>query len=63
VTRPLRFAFLANAEMNERDAIALRLRIVQAIATFPDAPPADELVPAPGATEQAAPEQVTAAQT
>jgi D-alanyl-D-alanine carboxypeptidase/D-alanyl-D-alanine-endopeptidase (penicillin-binding protein 4) len=48
VTRPLRFAFLANAEMSEPAAIALRRRIVEIIATFPDAPPADELVPTPG---------------
>ncbi len=47
VTRPLRFAFLANAEMSEPAAIALRRRIVEIIATFPDAPPATELVPAP----------------
>jgi len=53
VARPLRFAFLANVEMSERAAIDLRRRIVEIIATFPDAPPADELVPAPGASGQA----------
>jgi serine-type D-Ala-D-Ala carboxypeptidase/endopeptidase (penicillin-binding protein 4) len=50
VTRPLRFAFIANGSLgNERDAIAFRGHIVDILATFPDAPPADELVPAPGA--------------
>jgi len=51
VARPLRFAFLANGDLgSESQAIAFRGRIVEIIATFPDAPPADELVPAPGAT-------------
>jgi D-alanyl-D-alanine carboxypeptidase/D-alanyl-D-alanine-endopeptidase (penicillin-binding protein 4) len=54
VTRPLRFAFLANADVSETAAIAFRRRIVEIIATFPDAPPAAELVPEPGATGQAA---------
>lgn len=50
VTRPLRFAFLANGALgSEQNAIAFRGRIVDIIATFPNAPPADELVPAPGA--------------
>jgi serine-type D-Ala-D-Ala carboxypeptidase/endopeptidase (penicillin-binding protein 4) len=48
VTRPLRFAFLANGALgSERDAIAFRGRIAEIIATFPDAPPPDELVPSP----------------
>jgi D-alanyl-D-alanine carboxypeptidase len=51
VNRPLRFAFLANGSLGtERDEIAFRGRIVEIIATFPDAPPPDELVPAPGAS-------------
>lgn len=51
VTRPLRFAFVANGALgSEREAIAFRGRIVDIIARFPDAPPADELVPAPGAS-------------
>jgi D-alanyl-D-alanine carboxypeptidase/D-alanyl-D-alanine-endopeptidase (penicillin-binding protein 4) len=47
VRRPVRFALLVNAEMSEPAAIALRRRLVEIIATFPDAPPAAELVPAP----------------
>jgi D-alanyl-D-alanine carboxypeptidase/D-alanyl-D-alanine-endopeptidase (penicillin-binding protein 4) len=48
VTRPLRFAFLANGALgSEREAIAFRGRIADIIATFPDAPPPDELVPSP----------------
>jgi D-alanyl-D-alanine carboxypeptidase len=50
VRRPLRFAFLANDAFTESGAIALRGRIAAIIATFPDAPPADTLVPAPAAT-------------
>jgi D-alanyl-D-alanine carboxypeptidase/D-alanyl-D-alanine-endopeptidase (penicillin-binding protein 4) len=52
VGRPLRFAFLANGGFTEQAGIALRGRIAQAIATFPDAPSADELVPQPVATAQ-----------
>lgn len=52
VSRQLRFAFLANAAMSEPAAIALRGRIVSIIATFPDAPPADALVPGPDAAAQ-----------
>lgn len=47
VRRPLRFAFLANDAFTESGAIALRGRIAAIIATFPDAPPADTLVPPP----------------
>ncbi len=60
VTRPLRFAFLANGALgSEREEIAFRGHIVDIIATFPDAPPADELVPAPGAKSSAAPAAAT----
>ena len=52
VSRQLRFAFVANAAMSEPAAIALRGRIVAIIATFPDAPPADALVPGPDAAAQ-----------
>ena len=56
VTRPLRFAFIANGALGpEREAIAFRGRIVDIIATFPDAPPAEELVPAPGSAADPAP--------
>ncbi|HEY8215751.1 MAG TPA: D-alanyl-D-alanine carboxypeptidase/D-alanyl-D-alanine-endopeptidase [Acidimicrobiia bacterium] len=48
VKRRLRFAFLANGALGtESNEIAFRGRIVDIIATFPDAPPADELVPRP----------------
>ena len=49
VGRPLRFAFLANGEFTERGGIDLRARIAGVIATYPDAPPADTLVPRPDA--------------
>jgi len=50
VARPLRFAFLANGAFTERAGIELRGRVAQVIATFPDAPTADELVPQPAST-------------
>jgi D-alanyl-D-alanine carboxypeptidase/D-alanyl-D-alanine-endopeptidase (penicillin-binding protein 4) len=51
VGRPVRFAFLANGSFTQQGGIGLRTRIAGIIATFPDAPPADTLVPrpAPGA--------------
>lgn len=52
VGRPLRFAFLANGGFTEQAGISLRGRIAQVVATFPDAPPADELVPQPTAAAQ-----------
>jgi serine-type D-Ala-D-Ala carboxypeptidase/endopeptidase (penicillin-binding protein 4) len=45
--RSLRFAFIANGEFGEGSGIAYRSRIAEIIATFPDAPPADQLVPMP----------------
>lgn len=52
VGRPLRFAFIANGAFTEVGGIGLRAQIASIIATFPDAPPADTLVPSPasGAT-------------
>jgi len=47
--RSLRFAFLANGAFTEADGIRLRGQIAAIIASFPDAPPADALVPAPAA--------------
>jgi serine-type D-Ala-D-Ala carboxypeptidase/endopeptidase (penicillin-binding protein 4) len=44
---PLQFAFVANGALNESGAVALRGRFAIALGTFPDAPPADQLVPAP----------------
>ena len=56
VTRPVRFAFIANGALGtERDEIAFRGRIAQIIATYPNAPPADELVPAPGGSASSPP--------
>jgi D-alanyl-D-alanine carboxypeptidase/D-alanyl-D-alanine-endopeptidase (penicillin-binding protein 4) len=50
VGRPIRFAFIANGEFTEGAGIALRGRIAEIISTFPDSPPADQLVPAPTGT-------------
>lgn len=45
---PLQFAFVGNAGvLDEPGAIALRGRFAGVLGTFPDAPPADQLVPAP----------------
>ena len=52
VGRPLRFAFLANGGFTERAGIEMRGRVAQTIATFPDSPSADELVPQPATTGQ-----------
>ena len=45
--RPVRFAFIANGEFSEGGGIASRLRVAEIVGTFPDAPPADQLVPMP----------------
>jgi serine-type D-Ala-D-Ala carboxypeptidase/endopeptidase (penicillin-binding protein 4) len=45
--RSVRFAFLANGSFSEAGGIEFRSRVAQIIGTFPDAPPADELVPMP----------------
>lgn len=50
VGRPIRFAFLANGEFSEVGGIDLRGRIAEIISTFPNSPPADQLVPAPAGT-------------
>jgi len=44
---PLRFALLANGDFGEAGALPLRERVVETIARYPDAPPADALVPVP----------------
>lgn len=49
VRRPVRFAFLANGGFTEAAGIGLRGRVAADIAAFPDAPPADQLVPLPAA--------------
>jgi D-alanyl-D-alanine carboxypeptidase/D-alanyl-D-alanine-endopeptidase (penicillin-binding protein 4) len=50
VSQPMRFAFVANGNLDESHAIALRAAVGEIIGTFPDAPAADQLVPAPGST-------------
>jgi D-alanyl-D-alanine carboxypeptidase/D-alanyl-D-alanine-endopeptidase (penicillin-binding protein 4) len=52
VRRPVRFAFLANGGFTEAAGIGLRGRVAADIAAFPDAPPADQLVPLPAASTQ-----------
>lgn len=47
VGRPLRFAFVINGNFGEAQAIRIRSQLAQIISRFPDAPPADQLVPAP----------------
>jgi serine-type D-Ala-D-Ala carboxypeptidase/endopeptidase (penicillin-binding protein 4) len=47
VGRPLRFAFLASGAFTEGEGVALREQVALIIAEFPNAPPADTLVPAP----------------
>ena len=48
VGTPLRFAFVANGEFSgAKAAIELRDLFASIAAKFPDAPPADQLVPAP----------------
>ena len=47
VGRPLRFAFVVNGNFGEADAIRIRSQLAQIIARFPEAPPADQLVPVP----------------
>ncbi|HEX6310113.1 MAG TPA: D-alanyl-D-alanine carboxypeptidase/D-alanyl-D-alanine-endopeptidase [Acidimicrobiia bacterium] len=45
--RPVRFAFVAAGEFSEAEGLALREQAAAIVAGFPDAPSADELVPAP----------------
>jgi D-alanyl-D-alanine carboxypeptidase/D-alanyl-D-alanine-endopeptidase (penicillin-binding protein 4) len=47
VGRPLRFAFLAAGEFSEAEGFDVRELAAAIVAEFPDAPPADQLVPAP----------------
>ena len=47
VGRPLRFAFLAGGAFSEPEGFALRQQVATIVAEFPDAAPADQLVPAP----------------
>ena len=47
VGRPLRFALVVNGSFGEATAIRIRGQLAQIIARFPEAPPADQLVPVP----------------
>jgi D-alanyl-D-alanine carboxypeptidase/D-alanyl-D-alanine-endopeptidase (penicillin-binding protein 4) len=53
VGHPLRFAFVANGTFAEKAALDLRDRFASIAGTFPDAPNADALVPAPAAASGA----------
>jgi len=46
-TRHLRFAYVDNGDYAESASEALRRAAVEVLITFPQAPPADQLVPAP----------------
>jgi D-alanyl-D-alanine carboxypeptidase/D-alanyl-D-alanine-endopeptidase (penicillin-binding protein 4) len=54
VDRALRFALLANGSFGESGGVALRERMAQTIAGYPDAPPPEVLVPMPLAPTRAA---------
>jgi serine-type D-Ala-D-Ala carboxypeptidase/endopeptidase (penicillin-binding protein 4) len=45
--RSVRFAFLANGDFSEAGGVGIRSRVAEIIGTFPDAPPAEQLVPMP----------------
>lgn len=47
--RSVRFAFLAAGDFSEGGGVEYRSRVAQIIGTYPDAPPADQLVPMPTA--------------
>jgi D-alanyl-D-alanine carboxypeptidase/D-alanyl-D-alanine-endopeptidase (penicillin-binding protein 4) len=47
VKLPIEFSLLLNGDFGESAGIARREQVAQVIAAYPDAPPADELVPAP----------------
>ena len=47
VGRPLEFALLVNGSFSESGGIELRERMARTIAGYPDAPPAEDLVPMP----------------
>jgi D-alanyl-D-alanine carboxypeptidase/D-alanyl-D-alanine-endopeptidase (penicillin-binding protein 4) len=54
VGRPLRFALVVNGTFGEAAAIRIRGQLAQIIARFPEAPPADQLVPVPVPPDPAA---------
>jgi len=55
VGRPLRFALVVNGNFGEAAAIRIRGQLAQLIARFPEAPPPDQLVPAPVAPTPVSP--------
>ena len=52
--RPVRFAFIANGDFSDAGGVGFRLRVAEIVGTFPDAPPADQLVPMPAPAAPAA---------
>jgi D-alanyl-D-alanine carboxypeptidase/D-alanyl-D-alanine-endopeptidase (penicillin-binding protein 4) len=52
--RPLEFAFLDNGNFPETAGAPLRVKMATIVGTYPDAPAADALVPAPAAAAPAA---------
>jgi D-alanyl-D-alanine carboxypeptidase/D-alanyl-D-alanine-endopeptidase (penicillin-binding protein 4) len=52
--RPLEFAFLDNGNFAEAAGAPLRVKMATVVGTYPDAPAADALVPAPAAAAPAA---------
>lgn len=47
IGRSVRFAFIANGDFSEGGGVAYRSRVAEIIGTYPDAPPADTLIPMP----------------
>ncbi len=45
----LRFAFIANGDISTAEGWALQEQVADLVASYPDAPPAPDLVPSPGA--------------
>jgi D-alanyl-D-alanine carboxypeptidase/D-alanyl-D-alanine-endopeptidase (penicillin-binding protein 4) len=54
VNQPVAFAFLDNGNFTETAGATLRVRLGTIVGTYPDAPNADTLVPAPLAAESGA---------
>jgi serine-type D-Ala-D-Ala carboxypeptidase/endopeptidase (penicillin-binding protein 4) len=52
--RAVSFSFLANGAFEESGGIAIRARVAEIVGRFPDAPPADQLVPMPAAPSSGA---------
>lgn len=54
LNRPIEFTFLDDGTFNETVGAGLRVRFATQVGTYPDAPPADALVPAPSAATSGA---------